>query len=193
MATLLAGAGFDLVSLANNHATDAGAEGLEDTLISLGAAGVEPLGAGATRTEAGRTAFRDVAGLEIAFLAFDATGVGVPATESTAGVSAYSAAAARAAVTAAASSADLIVVSLHGGVEYLLDADPTLDDIADDLVAWGADVVWAHGAHVPQPVAAIPAANGRNAVVATSLGNFLFDQQRPVDSDRPRPRGTGRC
>jgi poly-gamma-glutamate capsule biosynthesis protein CapA/YwtB (metallophosphatase superfamily) len=179
-ATLLAGAGFDLVSVANNHATDAGAEGLADTLVSLGAAGVEPLGAGATMAEAGRTVLRDVAGLRIAFLAFDATGVGVPATENTAGVSAYSAATAQAATTAAASSADLIVVSLHGGVEYLLDADPTLDDIADDLVAWGTDVVWGHGAHVPQPVLTVEAKDGGSAVVATSLGNFLFDQQRPA-------------
>ncbi len=47
-ATLLAGAGFDLVSVANNHATDAGPEGLTDTLAALAAAGVEPLGAAAT-------------------------------------------------------------------------------------------------------------------------------------------------
>lgn len=177
-ATLLAGAGFDLVSVANNHVTDAGPEGLVDTLTSLAAAGVEPIGAGATTAEAGRTVFRDIAGIQIAFLAFDATGVGVPAKETTPGVAHYSPTTVQDAIESAASAASLVVVSIHGGVEYLLDSDPILDDIADDLVAWGADVVWAHGAHVPQPVLAVETADGRSAVVATSLGNFLFDQQR---------------
>ena len=179
-AALLAGAGFDLVSVANNHATDAGSEGLADTLVALAAAGVEPLGAGATTVDAGRPVVRDVGELQISFLAYDATGVGVPATETTAGVAAYSPDTAQAAVTSAAATSDLVVVSIHGGVEYLLDTDPIIDDIADDLVVWGADVVWGHGAHVPQPVAAVPAVSGRRAVVATSLGNFLFDQQRPA-------------
>ena len=180
VATLLAGAGFDLVSVANNHATDAGLEGLSDTLAALAAAGVEPLGAGATSAESERPVFRNVAGLRIAFLAYDATGVGIPATATNAGVASYSPAAAQTAVTSAAAASDLVVVSIHGGVEYLLDTDPIVDDIADDLVIWGADVVWGHGAHVPQPVAAVPASNGRIGVVATSLGNLLFDQQRPA-------------
>jgi poly-gamma-glutamate synthesis protein (capsule biosynthesis protein) len=180
MAALLAGAGFDLVSVANNHATDAGPDGLTDTIAALTAAGVEPIGAGATTAEAGRPVVREVAGLAIAFLAYDATRVGLPATDTTAGVAGFLPETAQAAVTSAAAASDLVVVSIHGGVEYLLDADPIIDDIADDLVTWGADVVWGHGAHVPQPVLAVPAAHGRRAVVATSLGNLLFDQQRPA-------------
>ena len=80
----------------------------------------------------------------------------------------------------AAEQADVVVVSLHGGVEYLLETDPNLASIATDVVSWGADVVWGHGAHVPQPVDTLSAPHGRTAVVATSLGNFVFDQQRSV-------------
>jgi poly-gamma-glutamate capsule biosynthesis protein CapA/YwtB (metallophosphatase superfamily) len=165
LAPLVAGAGFDLMSVANNHTIDSGPGGLDDTIRALGAVGVVPVGGGPAEP-----VFEDVHGIRVAFLAFDASGVGIPA---------YSPAEAHAAVEAARRSADLVVVSLHGGVEYLLDPDPLLGPIATDLVGWGADVVWGHGPHVPQPVTTLEA-GGRTGLVATSLGNLLFDQQRAV-------------
>lgn len=179
LADLLSGAGFDLVSMANNHSGDAGPEGLIDTLGALAAAGLAPIGAGRDSTVASAPREIEVNGIGIRFLAFDATGLGLAATEDIAGVARYAAGAARQAVQTASTRADLVVVSVHGGVEYLTEDDPILGDIAEDLVGWGADVVWGHGPHVPQPVSVIEGEAGRSAVVATSLGNFLFDQQRP--------------
>ncbi len=69
---------------------------------------------------------------------------------------------------------DIVIVSLHGGTEYLSTTDPGLAQIAAQLAEAGVDVVWGHGAHVVQPVSAID--GDRPTVVATSLGNFLFDQ-----------------
>jgi hypothetical protein len=165
LAPLLAGAGFDLMSVANNHAFDSGPEGLADTIGALEAAGVTPIGGGPPTS-----VVREVAGIRIAFLAFDGSGGGVPA---------FVPDQAREAVRAARRSADLVVVSVHGGVEYLLDPDPLLEPVARDLVAWGADIVWGHGPHVPQRVTTIEAGD-RVGLVATSLGNLLFDQGRPV-------------
>ena len=177
---LLSGAGFDLVSLANNHAGDAGAEGLRDGLAALAGVGITALGAGTDEATAGSAALVSSNGFRIASLAYDATGTGLAASATSAGVARYDAAAARSAVAAAADAADLVVVGVHGGIEYLLDTDPILQDIAADLVQSGADVVWGHGPHVPQPVLAVDAPPDRRAVVATSLGNLLFDQQRPA-------------
>jgi hypothetical protein len=48
------------------------------------------------------------------------------------------------------------------------------------LASWGADIVWGHGPHVVQPVHVVdPDRNGRATVVATSLGNLVFDQHIP--------------
>jgi hypothetical protein len=78
-------------------------------------------------------------------------------------------------VQQAAKEADVVVVSVHGGIEYLLDTDPRMADLAVELAGWGADVVWGHGPHVIQPVYA-----EGDTLVATSLGNFIFDQGRAV-------------
>jgi hypothetical protein len=48
------------------------------------------------------------------------------------------------------------------------------------LASWGVDVVWGQGPHVVQPIRVIdPDGDGRPTVVATSLGNLLFDQHIP--------------
>jgi hypothetical protein len=80
----------------------------------------------------------------------------------------------------AARQSDIVVVAVHGGVEYLPEPDPRMMAIAEQLAGWGVDIVWGQGAHVVQPVTFLPDGGGRGAVVATSLGNFLFDQRGPL-------------
>ncbi|MDJ0959835.1 MAG: CapA family protein [Acidimicrobiia bacterium] len=178
LAPLLRGAGFDVMSVANNHATDSGRQGLIDTLDALEAAGVASIGGGSSIDAATSPVIEAHDGVTVAFLAFDATHIALEATAAEAGVVGYEPGRARAAVAAAASAADVVAVSVHGGVEYLLDRDPILTDIADDLVGWGADIVWGHGPHVPQPVSVVDSGADRSAIVATSLGNFVFDQKQ---------------
>jgi poly-gamma-glutamate capsule biosynthesis protein CapA/YwtB (metallophosphatase superfamily) len=176
-AGLLTGAGFDVISLANNHIGDAGPEGVTDTLDAVASSRLVAVGAGPNSAVAGAPTELTVEGVRIAILAFDATGAGLVAGVS-AGVVPWDPEAARIAVEAATASADLVVVSVHGGVEYLPESDPRILRIADLLVSWGVDVVWGHGPHVPQPIFSAEHA-GRVAVIATSLGNFLFDQRGP--------------
>lgn len=172
-AEILASAGFDVVSLANNHSTDSGPAGLLDTLAATSSAGLVPIGAGIDGARATAPAVLKAAGLTIAFLGFDATGIGLTAGAGP-GVASWDQASAVAAVADAARIADTVVVSVHGGTEYLPTSDPGMTEIGRTLVGAGADVVWGHGAHVVQPVAMID-----NRLMATSLGNFLFDQAGP--------------
>jgi poly-gamma-glutamate capsule biosynthesis protein CapA/YwtB (metallophosphatase superfamily) len=175
-AGLVADAGFDLASIANNHAGDAGPLGVTDTVTAVTGAGMEVIGAGADAASASAPAVMTVHGVTVAFLAFDATQLGLEATATTAGVARYSGDEAQRQLAAVRQGADVVVVSLHGGIEYLPTSDPAMGRIAADLTSWGADVVWGHGAHVVQPISVM--AGERPAVVATSLGNFLFDQGR---------------
>ncbi|MDL9948952.1 CapA family protein [Gordonia sp. ABSL11-1] len=64
----LASMGFDIVSLAMNHAMDYGVQGMRDTVASLDEAGVAHAGFGETRVEATSPAILDVGGQTLAFL-----------------------------------------------------------------------------------------------------------------------------
>ena len=63
-------AGFDILSLANNHAMDYGRQGLVDTQNTLGQNGIASVGAGANAKEAHSPVFIERNGLKLAFLAY---------------------------------------------------------------------------------------------------------------------------
>jgi poly-gamma-glutamate synthesis protein (capsule biosynthesis protein) len=176
-AGLLASAGFDVLSLANNHAGDAGPAGIVETIEAVEAAGMMVVGAGVDRAAASAPLRLEVGDVQVAILAFDATRAGVVAGEEP-GVLPWEEQSAREATESAAAQSDLLIVSLHGGVEYLPESDPRMLALAQELSSWGADVVWGHGAHVVQPL--VVGQGGRPSVTATSLGNFIFDQRGPL-------------
>jgi poly-gamma-glutamate capsule biosynthesis protein CapA/YwtB (metallophosphatase superfamily) len=197
----LPAAGFDLLGLANNHAADAGLTALFETYRRLRAAGIAPLGA---PENAYLPHYRQVNGLRLAFLAFNAVaspgeaGATVaslaeeagPQSGGPAGCACSGDAQARqavappawdleraaAAVQVARRQAEAVIVSLHWGYEYQPRADPAQVAIADRLFAAGADLIVGHHPHVVQEIAAWPRPIGEPGLVAYSLGNFLFDQ-----------------
>lgn len=175
-AVALARAGFDAVAIANNHAGDGGRQTVRATVDALNRTGVDAVGGGRDTRAAWRPHLVEARGVRIAVLAVDAT-MQAPAAETTrAGVARYDPKRLRRAVFAARSAADVVVVGVHGGIEMLDETDPGQRRIGRLLAFWGADVVWGHGSHVAQPVVTIdPDGDGRPTVVATSLGNLLFD------------------
>jgi poly-gamma-glutamate synthesis protein (capsule biosynthesis protein) len=142
----LSAAGFDVVSLANNHALDGGEAGLAETLAVLHQAGIVPL-VDSRAQRCGR----------IAALAFLDSGQPLGTR----------------AVSQAAAQADLVIVSMHWGAEYY-PVTARQRRLAQELVAAGADLIIGHGPHVLQAVERVD-----GALVAYSLGNFLFDQPFP--------------
>ena len=175
-AALLATTGFDGMMIANNHAGDAGPETVADTSAALATEGIEVIGAGAD-VEAAATPVMFVRNsVRIAVLAFDLTHGG-PVPGARPGVATWDADVARRAIELARASADVVIVGLHGGVEYLVRPDPVLSDTVADLAAWGADVVWGNGAHVPYAVS-VTDNGGRRSVVAPGLGNAVFDHRQ---------------
>jgi poly-gamma-glutamate synthesis protein (capsule biosynthesis protein) len=168
-ATVLSATGFDVMAIPNNHSGDAGPQGLLDTINTLEIAGIEPIGAGDDEIAANAPTIVDRSGLRIGMLAFDTTGTAVDPHIAT-----WNDNTSLTSVRNLRSNVDVLIVSLHGGTEYLPTTDPGMAAIAQELAGAGADVVWGHGAHVVQPVTVVRGA--RPTVVATSLGNFLFDQ-----------------
>lgn len=66
----LAPMGFDVLNIANNHTVDYGWDGLLDTRTALQAAGVQPVGVGATLADAATPVQLEVAGRRVIVLAY---------------------------------------------------------------------------------------------------------------------------
>jgi poly-gamma-glutamate capsule biosynthesis protein CapA/YwtB (metallophosphatase superfamily) len=178
-ARLLAAAGFDAIAIANNHAGDAGPHTVPDTIGALAAAGIPVLGAGATLAAAFTPRILVSHGVRVALLSFDDTGEGPRAGPSSPGVAWWDPARARRAVERARAEADVVVVGIQGGSDYDPTTDPWLMHLGRLLARWGADIVWGTGPHVVQPTRTVVSPGGRVTIVATSLGNLLFDQHIP--------------
>lgn len=176
-------AGFDALALANNHALDAGPQGLHDSATTLLAHGIQPLGVGASGDAAREPTYMDVDGMRIALLAFNA--VADPEDQPDEGQDwgrAWLDDAAVEAVRQARDQADLVIVMLHWGQEYAAQPSEGQRAWARRLVAAGTDVIVGAHPHVLQPVEVLTVA-GHTGLVAYSLGNFLFDQfDRPETS-----------
>jgi len=175
-------AGIGLVSVANNHALDQGRAGLEETVRWLEAGGLPQVGAGVGPRRAGPVRL-ERKGLSLAFLAYtyglNQGGNACPAERpACVQVSELDRERIVEDVRAAAAGADAVVVSIHWGTEY--QPQPRAEDVelAHRLADAGALVLLGHHPHVLQPVELYRRPDGRTAVIAYSLGNFVSNQSR---------------
>jgi poly-gamma-glutamate synthesis protein (capsule biosynthesis protein) len=184
-AATLREAGFDVLGLANNHALDYGPEGLVETVSRLERVGIDAVGAGPDGEAARQPLIREVGGLRLAFLAFNAVpdpqdgpqdGGWLPAR--------WGGEESVTAIAAARAQADAVIVSIHWGYEYDLRPDPAQGDMAQAMLGAGADLVIGHHPHVVQGTALAfagatePLGAERGRFVVYSLGNFVFDQEQ---------------
>lgn len=177
----IAAAGVDVANLANNHAMDYGTEALLDTIDLLEAQGVIALGAGTTSPDAYRHRVIEVRpGVRVAFVgASMVVPLGFPATQTRPGIaSVYQRDRVLANVRAAAQDADVVIVTVHWGIERMTCPEGRQRDFAFELLHNGADAVIGHHPHVLQPVAFD---NGR--LVAYSLGNFVWHYRSGITGD----------
>ena len=178
----LSRAGFDALSLANNHTGDYGVRALLRTLRLFGSGPITSFGAGRDLRSAGRAAVLESHGTRFGFLGFNAIGETPRATRARAGalsvrmpprtgplvradldhVSAL--------VRRLAARVDVVVVMPHWGTQYTHAAEPVQRHVARVLVGAGADLVVGGHPHWVQGLDVV-----RGSLVAHSLGNFVFD------------------
>jgi hypothetical protein len=164
-AQYLASAGFDVMSLANNHARDFGEEGRSSTMAALDAVGIRHSG------REGTVASWLANGRRVALVAFapnvgsnslNDPQIGLPL------------------VTQLAATHDIVIVSFHAGAEgngaeilpfareiFAGEDRGNVVEFAHAMVDAGADLVLGHGPHVARPVELY-----RDRLIAYSLGNF---------------------
>jgi poly-gamma-glutamate synthesis protein (capsule biosynthesis protein) len=166
-------AGVEVASLGNNHSYDFGAEALVDSVENLRAADIVPVGAGRDDREALAPALFELKGWTVAVVGIDQ--VVDPYPEAVAGPGKPGTAAGHdtdamiRAIRKAKRQADIVIVTIHWGVE--LDTQPRAEQVAlgHDFVDAGADVIFGHHAHRLQPMDHY---NGRP--IFWGLGNFVW-------------------
>jgi poly-gamma-glutamate synthesis protein (capsule biosynthesis protein) len=148
----LMSAGFDVLSLANNHTWNWGQAGYDETVRVLTKAGIETV-------DSLRLTVNSKCGVIIGFIGFDDVSKSLD----------LQLAAER--VASLATTVDVPVVMIHWGIEYVSQPRPRQREVAEALVGAGAKVVVGSHPHWVQP-----AERMGEAVVFWSLGNFVFDQ-----------------
>ncbi len=161
----LAAAGFDVISLANNHARDFGEAGRDASMAALAAAGIAHTG------RDGDVAYLTVRDRRVAVIAFAPFRnahdmLDIPAAAER--------------IRQLAVENDIVMVSMHAGAEgadvqhvpfaeefYYRENRGDVVAFAHAMIDAGADLVVGHGPHVPR---ALELYRGR--LVAYSLGNF---------------------
>jgi len=196
-------AGVGIVSIANNHAMDAKPAGLGRTIDNITAAGLLFTGGGRTQAEAGQAAIATLQGIATTFLSYTyGTNERMPVKKRNAprvnilrANSEADLALAAADVQRARQSADLVVVSLHWSDEYRTIPTAWQRRVAAELIEAGADVILGHHPHVLQPIESFTARNGRQGIIAFSLGNFISIQNYGIagknSTHRKALRGDG--
>jgi len=170
-ARALSAAGFDIVSLANNHSVDFGPEALIDTVAAIEDAGMIPIGTSLGGQHDSGVRFIEKNGLRIGFLALsdfesadEETPEGYPVvvqvdTDRLPGQ-----------VADARSDCDALVVSMHWGVDYIDFWTKRQQLIAEMCIESGADLVLGHHPHVLQDIKSF-----QGKLIVYSLGSFVWD------------------
>lgn len=179
----LRASGLSVLSTANNHAYDQGSKGVKETLERLRAERLVAVGSGESREQAEQILFFEANGVKVALLAFtDLFNLDLNHKADQPWVRTLDLEPAKAAVAEARKTADAVLVSVHWGDEYSHTPTKRHRQIAEGLVAAGADLVIGHHPHVLQPMELLEV-GGRKGLVAYSLGNFISNQDRMYRAD----------
>ena len=199
--------GIKIVSFANNHVMDQGWPGFTETREHLREEGLLFAGSGDTVQQQWQPIITEANGIKVGWLGMtrwlngnrnpdkdDQPHVNFfPYPGESGGAPGADEAQVLDAVKAARTQSDLLVVSIHWGIEYSPAPRPEDVDMAHKMLEAGASVVVGHHPHVLQPVETYKTQDGRNTVIFYSLGNFLSNQSRNyVDGLMPDKDGDPR-
>jgi poly-gamma-glutamate capsule biosynthesis protein CapA/YwtB (metallophosphatase superfamily) len=165
-------AGFDWVSLANNHIGDAGRAGIVSTQGNLDDYGIKHAGAGKNTADAHKASLLKVGGVTVGILGYDTIAAYYASGTSTPGSARMNKSFLTKDIAAARKAgADVVIVFPHWGVEYRAKPTDSQRSLAHLAIDAGADLVignhphWAEGMEIY-----------KGKPIWYALGNLVFDQ-----------------
>lgn len=170
-------AGFDCVTLANNHFLDFGRKGVQDTLYACDAQGIDTVGGGMNVKDASHILYKQILGKVLAIINCCEHEFSI-ATEETAGSNPLNPIQQYYAIVEARKRADFIVVIVHGGHEHYQLPSPRMQETYRFFIDAGADAVVNHHQHC---YSGYEWYHGKPIIYG--LGNFSYY------SNLPQPKG----
>lgn len=167
---VLKSAGFNLLTLANNHIMDYGEEGLKSTIDICADAGIETVGAGNDLESAQKPYIFKIHGIRISVLNIAENEFGTTNDDSP-GAHALNLVRNYYSIKETCKSTDYVIVIVHGGHENYPLPSPRMKETYRFFVDAGADAVIGHHPHCYSGYEKY-----KNATIFYSLGNFLFDK-----------------
>ena len=199
--------GIKIVSFANNHVMDQGWGGFAETREHLKEIGLQFVGSGDNAQQTWQPLVVEANGIKVGWLGMTRwlNGNRNPDKDDEPHVNFFpypgeagdaqgaDEAQVLAAVKAAKAQCDMLVISIHWGIEYAPAPRPEDVELAHKVLDAGASVIVGHHPHVLQPIETYNTSDGRTAVIFYSLGNFLSNQSRNyVDGLMPDKDGDPR-
>lgn len=169
-------AGFDMVTLANNHMMDYGDEGLFSTLQACENVGIRHIGAGSNLEEAKKIEYFKVKGKCIAFInccenEWSTTQGNYPGCNPLNEVAIYYQ------IEAAKADSDYVVLIIHGGHETYDYPSIRMKKLYRWFIDLGVDAVIGHHTHCFSGFEIY-----KEKPIVYSLGNFIFDSSKRKSS-----------
>lgn len=173
--------GFRVFSLSNNHSYDKGASGIAATRKFWDSMPEDVITCGLYDPKNPQITIQEKNGISIAYLSYTehTNGIPHPKNAETQVIYTNQTDLIEQQVKQAAGEADLVIVSVHWGVEGSHKVSDSQKALAQKLTNWGADVIIGTHPHVVQDAEWLTAEDGHPCFVAYSLGNFLNAQSKP--------------
>ncbi len=168
-------AGFNLVTLANNHIMDFGEQGLKETIESCLSNGIDFVGVGKNLQQATQTFYKSIKGIKIAIINV-AENEWSSAGSKSAGSHPLNPIANYYKIKEAKENADYVFVVVHGGHETYNLPSPRMKETYRFFADAGASMVIGHHTHC---YSGYEVFNG--CPIFYSLGNFVFDKNNKGD------------
>lgn len=153
-------AGFDVLSLANNHALNQGSKGIDNTKSILDEAGISYTG-----LNDNNLVIKESNGIRFSFLAYTYN------NDSNLIAHMDDLEKLRLDIADAKDKSDVVIVLMHAGIEYVREPNRQQKNFAYAAIDNGADLVIGHHPHWPQITEDY---HGKKIIY--SLGNLVFDQ-----------------
>lgn len=168
-------AGFNLVSLANNHTMDKGETGVINSVnYWKSKKNIAFTGQWTSQEERDEAKIYKINGISYAFFSYTTwtNGLETPAGKEYLN-NVYSYEKASNDINKVKDLADVIIVAMHWGIEYSFNVSQSQINIANELSSLGVNLIIGAHPHVVEPVEYI---NDGKTLVIYSLGNFISDQ-----------------
>lgn len=170
--------GFDIINLANNHMLDKNEPGYLNSIKFWKDKPVTTIGGYESEADYNKIRIVKKNDLKIAFLSYTygTNGMVLPA-KSPLYIPLLNKAEVDRQTKEARKLADVVIVSVHWGVEDEFTPNATQKEFADLMVKNGVDVILGQHPHVLQPIEWKDRPDGGKTLIAYSLGNFLSTMQ----------------